>query len=150
MLNNYISIIKSIKYLAIVSFSFFLTTNKLFNSTINFYYSINLLLLILLNLKLIHIFHSIELTSLDYLNMMKIAENTEETCQNTRKGSTRFVIVGLLFCMFSVQYGIRVGLSLSIIAMTTEGTSSNPDVPVSDHKSSSSSYVNKFKVLRLG
>lgn len=63
--------------------------------------------------------------------MEKVTENVEETSQNTRKGYTRFVIVGLLFCMFGIQYGIRSGLSLSIIAMTTEGTSSNPDVPVS-------------------
>lgn len=46
-------------------------------------------------------------------------------------GCIRFIIVGLLFSMLAIQFGMRSALALAIIAMTSENTSSNPDVPVS-------------------
>lgn len=48
-----------------------------------------------------------------------------------KTGYVRFIIVGLLFSMLAIQFGMRSALALAIIAMTSEGTSSNPDVPVS-------------------
>lgn len=61
-----------------------------------------------------------------------INDAPEDIPRNSSKtGCIRFVIVGLLFCLFAIQFGMRAGFALAIIAMTSKGTSTNPDVPVS-------------------
>lgn len=49
----------------------------------------------------------------------------------------RHVIVALLFLLLSIAYGMRVNLSVAIVAMTDSTTSKNPDIPTYEWKNKS-------------
>ncbi|CAG9817729.1 unnamed protein product [Phaedon cochleariae] len=57
-------------------------------------------------------------------------ENATEKAELPVPGlGVRHIQVGLLFSLLAIAYGMRVNLSVAIVAMTDVSTSSNPDVP---------------------
>lgn len=74
----------------------------------------------------------LELLKMNSYALKMSTQNVDQTATKSTIGCIRFIIVGLLFCMLVILFAIRVSLSLAIIAMTTEGISSNPEVPVSN------------------
>lgn len=62
-------------------------------------------------------------------------EKTEKVAEEMEKGPTfgvRHLITTLLFLLLSIAYGMRVNLSVAIVAMTDNSTSKNPDIPTYD------------------
>ncbi|KAJ8929846.1 hypothetical protein NQ314_017450 [Rhamnusium bicolor] len=62
-------------------------------------------------------------------------EQLEKAEDDIRKGpffGVRHVITILLFLLLAIGYGMRVNLSVAIVAMTDNTTSENPDIPTYD------------------